>query len=95
MRVLLKFKEDDLVIIESTSPVGTTRMLNSRLLTLRPDLYDTSHRDTNLNSRIHFAYCPERILPGNMIAELRYNNRTVGGLTAECGLLAQEFYRSL
>ena len=87
-------KEGDLVIIESTSPVGTTRMLNSRLLTLRPDLYDTSHRDTNLNSRIHFAYCPERILPGNMIAELRYNNRTVGGLTAECGLLAQEFYRS-
>lgn len=87
-------KDGDLVVIESTSPVGTTRSLARRLLTLRPDLYDTNQGGTYRNSSVHFAYCPERILPGNMISELQNNNRTVGGLTSECGFLAQQFYRS-
>ncbi len=76
-------KDDDLVILESTSPVGTTESL-ARLAVG----YGCK------SQKIHYAYCPERVLPGDIFNELKTNDRVVGGLTTEASLLASEFYNS-
>ncbi len=75
-------KEGDLFVIESTSPVGTTELMAELILQLRPEL----------NGKIHIAYCPERVLPGNVIYELTHNDRVIGGLTPEATQKAIEFY---
>ncbi len=75
--------EDALVLLESTSPVGTTRALEDRLREARPDL-----------RTLHVAYGPERVLPGNLLAELRRNPRLAGGTTEEATRHAVSFYRS-
>ncbi|NNJ85042.1 MAG: hypothetical protein HKP13_08940, partial [Gammaproteobacteria bacterium] len=69
-------KPGDLVILESTSPVGTTR----RIAEILADKLGQSDVDV---SRIHIAYCPERVLPGKTMTELVENDRVVGGLTPE------------
>lgn len=74
----------DLVILESTCPVGTTEAMVDRLYNHRPDLCHN----------IHVAYCPERVLPGQILRELIENDRVVGGLTAQCTEKAIEFYNS-
>lgn len=63
-------KEGDLYIIESTSPVGTTEKMATLIFTERPELKD----------KIYIAYCPERVLPGNVIYELVHNDRVIGGI---------------
>lgn len=75
-------KKGDLYVIESTSPVGTTEKMTNLIFELRPELKD----------RIYIAYCPERVLPGNVIYELVHNDRVIGGLNEESTNKAIEFY---
>ena len=83
-------KKGDLVILESTSPVGTTEKMVSWLEKEREDLtFPLNHGD---NSDIRIAYCPERVLPGQVVHELIENDRIIGGLTDRCSKLAAQFY---
>lgn len=83
-------KPGDLVILESTSPVGTTRKLRDWIAEERPDL--RLPHDDRQESDLHVAYCPERILPGQMLFELVRNDRIIGGLTARCTARARALY---
>ncbi|KKB52891.1 nucleotide sugar dehydrogenase [Parabacteroides sp. HGS0025] len=75
-------KEGDLFVIESTSPVGTTNKMTELIFSLRPEL----------KGKIYIAYCPERVLPGNVIYELMHNDRVIGGIDPESTGKAIEFY---
>ncbi len=75
-------KEGDLFIIESTSPVGTTEKMAELIFAERPEL----------KGSIHIAYCPERVLPGNVIFELVNNDRVIGGIDDASADAASEFY---
>ena len=81
----------NVVILESTSPVGTTARLSDRLARLRPDLRFPSGRQTEPLD-IHVAHCPERVLPGRMVRELIENDRIVGGITEACAEHAEAVY---
>jgi len=85
-------KKGDLVILESTSPVGTTEKLVELLKTKRPDLKFPS-RNSEEEADIYVAYCPERVLPGNVVEELVANDRSIGGLTPYCTKRAIDLYR--
>jgi UDP-N-acetyl-D-mannosaminuronic acid dehydrogenase len=76
-------KNGDLVILESTSPVGTTQKIGEVLGKAGIDL-----------SKVHVAYCPERVLPGKIMEELIYNNRIVGGLTPQATKEVTSFYKT-
>jgi UDP-N-acetyl-D-mannosaminuronic acid dehydrogenase len=80
----------NLVIIESTSPVGTTGQAAEQLRTLRPDL--TFPDRTPEQADVMIAYCPERILPGNTLRELTDNDRLVGGLDRRSAERAHALY---
>ncbi|QIW14978.1 UDP-N-acetyl-D-mannosaminuronic acid dehydrogenase [Pasteurellaceae bacterium RH1A] len=80
----------NLVVLESTSPVGTTEKLADWLQALRPDLR-FPHRHTDPN--IHLAYCPERVLPNNVMVELFENDRIIGGLSPACTQQAVALYQ--
>lgn len=84
-------KKGDLMILESTSPVGTTEKLEQWLRTVRPDL--SFPGNAGENSDIRLAYCPERVLPGRIIHELVTNDRIIGGMTPKCAEQAAAFYR--
>ena len=75
-------KEGDLFVIESTSPVGTTEKMGHLIYALRPEL----------TGKVFIAYCPERVLPGNVIYELVHNDRVIGGLDKESTEKAVQFY---
>jgi UDP-N-acetyl-D-mannosaminuronic acid dehydrogenase len=75
-------KAGDLYIIESTSPVGTTDKMASLIFAERPELKE----------KISIAYCPERVLPGNVLYELVHNDRVIGGIDARSTTKAKEFY---
>ncbi len=79
------------VILESTSPIGTTQQLAERLASQRPDLAVPGVCEGEAD--ICIAYCPERVLPGKIIAELVANDRVIGGLTPRCSERAAAFYR--
>lgn len=80
----------NLVVIECTSPVGTTDKASRLLAGLHPDL--SFPHDTPENSDILLAYCPERVLPGDAIRELIENSRTTGGIDKRSALAAKAFY---
>lgn len=85
-------KRGDIVILESTSPVGTTETMVEVLATERPDLkFPGLKQDDDID--IHVAYCPERVLPGHVVRELVQNDRIIGGLTKECSQKAIDIYR--
>lgn len=84
-------KPGDLVILESTSPVGTTEKMAVWLADLRPDLV-FPHQDDE-NCTIHMAHCPERILPGKVLHEVVHNDRVIGGMTQRCSEKARDFYK--
>jgi UDP-N-acetyl-D-mannosaminuronic acid dehydrogenase len=85
-------KKGDLVILESTSPVGTTERMAEWLAMIRPDLtFPKTHGDA---SDIRVAYCPERVLPGNVVRELVENDRIIGGLTNRCSDAAIALYKT-
>ena len=77
---------DELVILESTSPPKTTEKMAQRILELRPEFKD--------GEKLHFAHCPERILPGVAMSELKTNDRIIGGMTEEATRRATEIYAS-
>ncbi|TYC15645.1 UDP-N-acetyl-D-mannosamine dehydrogenase [Bizionia gelidisalsuginis] len=76
-------KKDDLYIIESTSPVGTTEKMMQLIYTERPEL----------DGKINIAYCPERVLPGNVMYELVHNDRVIGGVNEKATEKALAFYK--
>lgn len=80
--VLPLLKKGDLYVIESTSPVGTTEQMAELIFQERPEL----------KGNIHIAYCPERVLPGNVIYELVNNDRVIGGIDEDSTSHAIEFY---
>jgi len=80
--VIPLLKDRDLLIIESTSPVGTTDRMKEIIFDERPELED----------RIYIAYCPERVLPGNVIHELVHNDRVIGGVDEPSTEKAMDFY---
>ena len=85
-------KKGDVVILESTSPVGTTEKMAGWLAQERHDLtFPQMHGSI---SDIRIAYCPERVLPGNIINELIKNDRVIGGMTERCSEAAIQVYRS-
>ena len=81
----------NLVILESTSPIGATEKLCQWLKGRRPDL--TFPTDDKHEADIAIAYCPERVLPGQMLRELVENDRIIGGLSARCSERARALYR--
>ena len=87
-------KAGSTVILESTSPVGTTERINRKLAELRPDLRFPKYKDTSDQANVAVAHCPERILPGNMVRELVTNDRVIGGITSACAKSAAELYSS-
>ena len=84
-------KPGDTVILESTSPVGTTEQVRDHLAALRPDLKVPGK--TGESADIAIAYCPERVLPGRILVELIDNDRVIGGITPRCARKALAFYR--
>jgi UDP-N-acetyl-D-mannosaminuronic acid dehydrogenase len=81
----------NLVVLESTSPVGTTDRFCGWLAQLRPDL--TFPNEVGENADIQVAYCPERVLPGRVLLELVANDRIIGGMTPLCAQRAQDLYQ--
>ncbi len=82
-RAVIPFlKKGDLYVIESTSPVGTTEIMADIIFAERPEL----------KGEIYIAYCPERVLPGNVIYELVHNDRVIGGIDEASTKKAIEFY---
>lgn len=84
--------EGNLVVLESTSPVGTTEKLEAWLAEERPDL--SFPNDAGDAAQIHLAYCPERVLPGHVLQELVNNDRIIGGLNAASSERAIVLYRT-
>lgn len=82
LSVIPLLKEGDLYIIESTSPVGTTEKMAHLIFSKRPEL----------EGKIYISYCPERVLPGNIIYELEHNDRVIGGIDEVSVDKAVEFY---
>lgn len=80
--VIPLLKDGDLFVIESTSPVGTTEKMRDLIFSMRPELKE----------HIYIAYCPERVLPGNIIHELVHNDRVIGGINEESAEKAKSFY---
>ena len=83
-------KRGDLIVLESTSPVGTTRMVTERLARARPDL--SFPLEGNDRADVSVACCPERMIPGHMLRELVENDRIAGGLTPKCAHRAAVLY---
>jgi UDP-N-acetyl-D-mannosaminuronic acid dehydrogenase len=86
-----KLKAGDLVILESTSPVGTTEKISAIMGAARPDL-SFPHQKGEL-SDIRVAHCPERVLPGRILEEVVNNPRVIGGITRKCAQLALSLYQ--
>lgn len=86
-------KKGDIVILESTSPVGTTEKMLQWLVAARPDLCFPAQGATAGDIDVNIAYCPERVLPGHVIRELVENDRIIGGLTESCSKRAADIYR--
>ncbi|PHM66768.1 UDP-N-acetyl-D-mannosaminuronate dehydrogenase [Xenorhabdus stockiae] len=84
-------KKGDLIILESTSPVGATEQMAERLAEARPDL--SFPQQAGENSDIDIAYCPERVLPGQVMVELIKNDRVVGGMTPKSSSRASDLYK--
>jgi UDP-N-acetyl-D-mannosaminuronic acid dehydrogenase len=85
-------KKGDLVILESTSPVGATEQMAEWLAESRSDLSFPQYAGENAD--VNVAHCPERVLPGHVVRELVENDRVIGGMTAKCSQRAIELYKT-
>ena len=83
----------NLVILESTSPVGTTEKMIQWMQEERPDLVFPVFREEGNQADIAVAHCPERVLPGKVVRELVENDRIIGGVTTECAEQVREIYK--
>ena len=86
-----KLRPGNIVVLESTSPPGTTQKVASWISALRPDL--KMPRDGENGEDIYIAHCPERVLPGRIMIEIVTNDRVIGGLTPRCAERAASIYR--
>jgi UDP-N-acetyl-D-mannosaminuronic acid dehydrogenase len=85
-------RKGNLIILESTSPVGTTEQICAWLAELRPDLMmPEAERE---QADVHIAHCPERVLPGSVLRELVDNDRIIGGISPHCAAHAEALYRT-
>lgn len=84
-------RQGNIIILESTSPVGTTEEMVRWLAAARPDLKFPT--DATVEADVCVAYCPERVLPGHVVRELVENDRVIGGITLACSKKAAEVYR--
>lgn len=88
-------KKGDLVILESTSPVGATEQMAEWLEAARPDLlFPSFTSEAMADVDVNIAHCPERVLPGHVVAELVSNDRVIGGMTEACSARAIELYKT-
>lgn len=85
-------RKGNLVILESTSPVGTTNHIMEMMASLRPDLIFPLAN--TIQGDVHFAYCPERVMPGKTMHELVHNDRVIGGIHPCCSHNARELYKT-
>ncbi len=85
-------EEGNLIILESTSPVGATEMIRDIIYQERPDLAEVDPQKKH--GRIYVAHCPERVLPGSILRELVDNDRIIGGVDKESAQKAQSLYKS-
>ncbi|NNC48689.1 MAG: UDP-N-acetyl-D-mannosamine dehydrogenase [Sphingomonas sp.] len=85
-------KAGNLVVLESTSPVGATEQMAAWLAEARPDL--SFPQDAGEESDIRIAHCPERVLPGKVMQELIHNDRVIGGMTPRCSEEAAKLYKT-
>lgn len=83
----------NLVVLESTSPVGATEQLSAWLAEYRPDL--GFPHETGEEADVQVAHCPERVLPGHVLRELVENDRVIGGITPRCSAAACELYKRI
>lgn len=86
-----RLRGGEVVILESTSPPGTTRKVSEWIAAKRPDLR-MPHTEPD-RPDVHLAHCPERVLPGRIMIEIVENDRIIGGLTPECARRAAEVYQ--
>ena len=86
-------EKGNLVILESTSPVGTTEKMIDWLSAERSDLSFPEFGSDKFSADISIAHCPERVLPGNIVRELRENDRIIGGVTSHCAERASNLYK--
>lgn len=84
----------ELIILESTSPPRTTERMAQRILELRPEFHIDGSQNLTDGPALFFAHCPERILPGKAMEELRTNDRIVGGMSPEATKRAKAIYSS-
>jgi UDP-N-acetyl-D-mannosaminuronic acid dehydrogenase len=84
----------NVVILESTSPVGTTERIAEWLADARPDLCIARYKDAENEPDVFVCHCPERVLPGRMLTELVANDRLIGGMTDACAAHAMKLYES-
>ena len=90
--IALVLKKGDLVILESTSPVGATEQMAEWLAEIRPDL--SFPQQSGENSDVNVAHCPERVLPGHVVRELVENDRVIGGMSKRCSERSVELYKT-
>ena len=86
-------EKGNLVILESTSPVGTTEKMIQWMQEERPDLVFPVFREEGNQADIAVAHCPERVLSGKVVRELVENDRVIGGVTTECAEQVRELYK--
>jgi len=89
--IALVLKKGDLVVLESTSPVGATEQMAEWLAEIRPDLSFPQQRGENAD--VNVAHCPERVLPGHVVRELVENDRVIGGMSKRCSERCVELYK--
>jgi UDP-N-acetyl-D-mannosaminuronic acid dehydrogenase len=86
-------KKGDLVILESTSPVGATEQVANWLALARPDLKFPNIMLVDEHVDVNVAHCPERVLPGHVVRELVDNDRVIGGMSTKCSERSVELYK--
>jgi UDP-N-acetyl-D-mannosaminuronic acid dehydrogenase len=90
-QIASKLRPGNIVVLESTSPPGTTEKIGKWIGDLRPDL--KMPRNGSNGADIYLAHCPERVLPGRIMIEIVTNDRVIGGLTEHCAEKAASIYR--
>jgi UDP-N-acetyl-D-mannosaminuronic acid dehydrogenase len=91
--IALVLEKGNLVILESTSPVGATEKMMQWMREDRPDLSFPKFRNNDFQADIAVTHCPERVLPGHVIRELVENDRVIGGVTTHCAERARDLYK--
>ena len=96
MEIAPILKKRDMIILESTSPVGTTEKISKWITIKRKNLnlsFSSKYKKKKITDDFFIAYCPERVLPGNIMSELIFNMRVIGGINKRSSIEARKFYK--